>query len=129
VSQSEQQLYILGQGGRYDQLLGLYHPQHTAAPGIGFSFNLEPLHSRLLSSAILPQTLPPRDWLIVAQTPQAQTAALHYAQKLRNTSEVVRVELDLGGRSPAQLRDYALNCPIKAIAWVQADGSAKIESV
>lgn len=129
VSQSGQQLYILGQGGRYDQLLGLYHPQQTPAPGIGFSFNLEPLHSRLLFSGILPQTLPTRDWLIVAQTPQAQTAALHYAQKLRNAPEVVRVELDLGGRSPTELRDYALDCHIKAIAWVQADGSAKIENV
>ncbi len=129
VSQSQQQLHILGQGGRYDRLLGLYHPQHSSAPGIGFSFNIEPLHSRLLKSEILPQTLPPTDWLIVAQSPQAKTAALHYAQRLRNVPEVVRVELDLGGRSPAELRDYALNCHIKNIAWVQGDGDVKIESL
>jgi ATP phosphoribosyltransferase regulatory subunit len=129
VSQSQQQLHILGQGGRYDRLLGLYHPQHSPAPGIGFSFNIEHLHSRLLKSEILPQTLPPTDWLIVPQSPQSKTAALHYAQRLRNVPEAVRIELDLGGRSPAQLRDYALNCHIKNIAWVQADGDVKIESL
>ena len=30
------QSHILGQGGRYDKLLGLYHPQGKSSPGIGF---------------------------------------------------------------------------------------------
>lgn len=34
VSDNEAQARILGQGGRYDQLLGLYHPQAETIPGI-----------------------------------------------------------------------------------------------
>jgi len=36
VSDIEAQTRILGQG-RYDQLLGLYHPQGETIPGIGFA--------------------------------------------------------------------------------------------
>jgi ATP phosphoribosyltransferase regulatory subunit len=128
VSQTENQLCILGQGGRYDELLGLYHPQGIAAPGIGFSLNLEDLHLCLLSTSDLPQQTPPIDWLVVAETPQAEVAAFIYAQKLRNQEPLVRVEVDLGGRSPQAIRDYAHSCRINRLAWVREDGEAKIET-
>ncbi|MDJ0691022.1 MAG: ATP phosphoribosyltransferase regulatory subunit [Xenococcaceae cyanobacterium MO_188.B32] len=49
VSDRDNQSYIIGQGGRYDRLLGLYHPQGETSPGIGFAFNIEDLHSCLLT--------------------------------------------------------------------------------
>lgn len=129
VSQSENQLCILGQGGRYDELLGVYHPQGKAAPGIGFSLNLEDLHLCLLSSAVLPQQTPPIDWLVVAETPQAQAAAFIYAQRLRNKEPQLRVEVDLGGRSPQAIRDYARRCRINRLAWVREDLEALVETL
>lgn len=131
VSQADGQLRILGQGGRYDQLLGVYHPQHRSAPGIGFCLNLEDLHACLLSVATsdLPQATPPLDWLVIAQTPQAEAAAFAYAQRLRDSEHWLRVEIELGGRSPAQIRKYARYCSIKNLAWVAADGSPRLETL
>ncbi|MBF2020985.1 MAG: ATP phosphoribosyltransferase regulatory subunit [Hydrococcus sp. C42_A2020_068] len=129
VSQSENQLCILGQGGRYDELLGIYHPQGKAAPGIGFSLNLEDLHLCLLFSAALPQQTPPIDWLVVAETPQAQAAAFIYAQRLRNKEPRLRVEVDLGGQSPQAIRDYARRCRINCLAWVREDLEALVETL
>lgn len=129
VSQSGQNLHILAQGGRYDRLLGLYHPQRQSAPGIGFSVNLEPLHTCLLQANGLPAEVPSSDWLVIAQNPAARIAAFHYAQKLRQSSDLLRVELDLGQRSPLELREYARHCRIHHLAWIQEDGSVKIEEI
>ena len=41
VSLINNQCYLLGQGGRYDHLLELYHPQQISNPGIGFSLNIQ----------------------------------------------------------------------------------------
>ncbi|PSO66013.1 MAG: ATP phosphoribosyltransferase regulatory subunit [Cyanobacteria bacterium QS_7_48_42] len=119
----------VGQGGRYDQLLGVYHPHRKSAPGIGFVLNLEDLHTCLLSTHQLPQQTPASDWLVIPQSPQAEAAAFVYAQKLRNSQHLVRVEIDLGGRSPEQIREYARSCSITRLAWVQADGSPRIETL
>lgn len=129
ISRTQNQLRILGQGGRYDQLLGVYHPQKQSAPGIGFSLNIEDLHACVLalSSSELPKTSPLVDWLVVPQTPQAEAAAFSYAQTLRTSECLVRVEMDLGERSPEQIRDYARSCSIKNIAWLQADGTPILE--
>ena len=120
---------VLGQGGRYDQLLGLYHPQGDTYPGIGFCLNIEDLHHILLSGSQLPRQTPASDWLVVPDTPQAETAAFTYAQKLRDSKHLVRVEMDLGGRSPAEIREYARHRRITYIAWIKVDGTPAIETV
>jgi ATP phosphoribosyltransferase regulatory subunit len=129
VSRGGDRLHILGQGGRYDELLSVYHPQSKASPGIGFSLNLEDLHVCLLSTSALPEQTPPIDWLIVPKTPQAEATAFIYAQNLKNSDPKIRVEIDLGGRSPEGIRDYARSCRILRLAWVEDDGSAIVETV
>lgn len=120
---------VLGQGGRYDQLLGLYHPQGESYPGIGFCLNLEDLHYILLSSSQLPRHTPASDWLVVPKTPQADAAAFTYAQKLRDSEHLVRVEMNLGERSPADIREYARRRRITYIAWIEASGTPTIETL
>lgn len=129
VSYTEQQLLILAQGGRYDQLLSVYHPQKESAPGIGFSLNLENVHHSLLLTPHLPQETPPLDWLVIPQTPDAESAALIHAQTLRKSPELLRVALDIGGRSPEAIRDDARQMRVKQLAWVEAEGQIKIESL
>jgi ATP phosphoribosyltransferase regulatory subunit len=119
----------LGQGGRYDQLLGLYHPQGKTYPGIGFTLNIEDLHYILLSSSQLPREIPASDWLVVPQTSQAEAAAFSYAQKLRDSEHLVRVEMDLGQRSPADIREYARRRRITYIAWITAEGTPTLETI
>jgi ATP phosphoribosyltransferase regulatory subunit len=129
VSDHDAGARVLGQGGRYDQLLGLYHPQGETYPGIGFCLNLEDLHYILLSSSQLPRQTPAIDWLVVPQTKEAQAAAFAYAQKLRTSEHLVRVEMDLGERSPTDIQEYARNRRITYIAWIKADGTPEIETV
>jgi ATP phosphoribosyltransferase regulatory subunit len=129
VSDTESSQRVLGRGGRYDQLLGLYHPQGETYPGIGFVLFIEDLHYILLSSSQLPRQTPASDWLVVPQTPQAEAAAFAHAQKLRDSKHVVRVEMDLGERSPAEIREYARRSHITYIAWIQADGTPTIETL
>lgn len=129
VSDTEAQPRILGQGGRYDQLLELYHPQSTTIPGIGFVLNIEDLQQVLLSSDRLPQTTPVTHWLVVPEAPQAYAAAFAYAEKLRSSTHLVRVEMDLAGREPDAIRDYARNRRIQQIAWIKAEDLPQIEPV
>ena len=128
VSDSDQ-ARILGQGGRYDQLLGLYHPQAETSPGIGFALNIEDLHQVLLSNHQLPQQTPASNWLVVPEMPQAYAAAFAYAKTLRNSPHLVRVEVDLGGREPDTIREYARRRLIHQIACIKAEGLPIIESV
>ncbi len=127
LSQGEHQLLTLAQGGRYDQLLSVYHPQKEASPGIGFSLNIEDLYTKLLKTAHLPQILPQIDWLVIPQSPQAAAAAFHYAQNLRQAAEKIRVEMEIGDRTPQDIREYARHCRIKSLVWVNELGEAKIE--
>lgn len=129
VVSNKTQPQILGRGGRYDQLLKLYHPQGVTIPGIGFMLNIEDLHQVLLSSNQLPQATPASNWLVVPQTPQAYAAAFSYAEKLRNSIHLVRVEMDLGGRDPLEIREYARHRRIQQIAWIKTTGSPIIEPV
>jgi ATP phosphoribosyltransferase regulatory subunit len=130
VSSSQSGARVLAQGGRYDQLLGLYHPQGKTEPGIGFSFNIEDLHQVLLGMNQLPQQAPSSDWLVVPETPQAYTAAFAYAEKLRESTQLVRVEMELGRRENVEdLRDYARRRGIHQIAWVNGEGIPRIETV
>ncbi len=121
------QSYLLGEGGRYDRLLGLYHPQGETSPGIGFSLNIEDLHSCLLTTDRLPQQTPASNYLVVATTPQVESKAFQYARQLRHQGELTRVEIDLGGRSEAEIKEYARSCRIERLIWLQEDGSERIE--
>ncbi|MBG1260225.1 ATP phosphoribosyltransferase regulatory subunit [Nostoc commune] len=127
VNDTESQARILGRGGRYDQLLGLYHPQGENIPGIGFGLNIEDLYQVLLSTQQLPQATPTSDWLVVPERASANAFAFAYAQKLRDSTDLVRVEIDLGGRDADAIRQYARDRSIAQIAWMKADGSQKIE--
>ncbi|WP_375468159.1 ATP phosphoribosyltransferase regulatory subunit [uncultured Nostoc sp.] len=129
VTDTESQTRVLGRGGRYDQLLGLYHPQGENIPGIGFGLNIEDLYQVLLSTQQLPQIIPASNWLVVSETPSANAFAFAYAQKLRDSTDLVRVEIDLGGRDADAIRQYARDRSIAQIAWIKADGSPKIESL
>ncbi|MBW4691500.1 MAG: ATP phosphoribosyltransferase regulatory subunit [Lyngbya sp. HA4199-MV5] len=128
VNTSEAGQHVLGQGGRYDQLLGLYHPEGQTYPGIGFALQLEHLHQVLLPTGQLPDRTPGSDWLVVPDSPQAYAAALVYAQTLRN-SDAARVELDLAARSAEEAHSYAQQRRIAQIAWIKPDGKAVIETV
>jgi ATP phosphoribosyltransferase regulatory subunit len=127
VNDTDGRATILGRGGRYDQLLGLYHPQGENIPGIGFALNIEDLYQILAEKQQLPQDTPASNWLVVAQTTSAIAPAFTYAQKLRDTSDLVRVEMDLGGRDAQVIRQYASDRRIAQIAWIQADGSPIVE--
>ncbi|MBC6429503.1 ATP phosphoribosyltransferase regulatory subunit [Nostoc sp. HG1] len=127
VNDTESQARVLGRGGRYDQLLGLYHPQGENIPGIGFGLSIEDLYQVLLSTGQLPQATPTSDWLVVPETASANAFAFAYAQKLRDSTDLVRVEIDLGGRDADAIRQYARDRGITQIAWMKADGSPKIE--
>ncbi len=129
VSVQDNTTRILGQGGRYDKLLELYHPQQKGAPGIGFALSLDDLHSCLLNTSKLPQETLASDWLVIPQTPLAEVAAFTYAQKLRDSEPLVRVELELTGNSPEQIREYARNRRLKRLAWVQEDGVPVVEEL
>ena len=121
---------VLGQGGRYDQLLGLYNPIGETYPGIGFSLNIEEIHQVLLSIGQLPIQTPASNWLVVPTTPEAYVAAFAYAQKIRESTNLVRVEVDLGGQNTqAAIRDYARDRRISQIAWVDTEGLPKIEAL
>ncbi|MEH2042398.1 ATP phosphoribosyltransferase regulatory subunit [Nostoc sp.] len=129
VNDTESQARVLGRGGRYDQLLGLYHPQGENIPGVGFGLNIEDLYQVLLSTQQLPHETPASDWLVAPETPSANAIAFVYAQKLRDSIDLVRVEIDLGGRDAEAIRQYARDRGIAQIAWIKADGSPTIESL
>lgn len=124
---TNQQWQILGQGGRYDHLLEIYHPQGESLPGIGFALNIEALHACLLSTSDLPKQTTPVDWLVIPEDDKAISAAILYAQKLRNSKHLVRVELDLGRGDRSTIQAYARDCNILHLAWVDPEGTAKVE--
>lgn len=123
------QWHILGQGGRYDQLISVYHPQGESAPGIGFALNIEDLHRVLVETNGIPEQRLASDWLVIPQKPENNADAFVYAQKLRNSEHQVKVEMDLTGKDPETITQYARERGIKRLAWMQADGSAKIENI
>ncbi|MEG3876349.1 ATP phosphoribosyltransferase regulatory subunit [Microcoleus sp. herbarium7] len=130
VSSSKSGQRVLGQGGRYDKLLGLFDPQGQNSPGIGFCLNIEDLHQVLLTEGQLPTETPASEWLVVPQTPEASAAAFDYARKLRESSDLIRVEIDLENReTEEEAREYARDRRIAQIAWVNAEGLPTIETV
>lgn len=129
VSDSHSGSRILGQGGRYDQLLGLYHPLGETKPSIGFSLTIEELHQVLLEMGQLPANIPSSDCLVVAKTPQAEAAAFAFAEHLRQ-SEGAQVQMELSGSDDSEaLRKYARRRGIAQIAWVDTQGSPTLEVI
>ncbi len=120
---------VLGQGGRYDQLLGLFHPQGQSIPSIGFSLQMEQLHQILLPTGQLPDQTPASDWLVVSETPQTHAIAFAHAQKLRESTHPLQVELDLSGTSREAIRDYARRRGIAQIVWMDINGSPVDETL
>lgn len=115
---------VLGQGGRYDQLLSLYNPQRQAIPGVGFCLNLEDLHQTLLPLDVLPKQTPPSDCLVVATSPAAHKAAFQYAQTQRRSPQAPRIEVSLDDPFDAeQVRTYARDRQIGEIVWIDGNGS------
>ncbi len=130
VSSINSKAYILAQGGRYDKLLEIYHPQNKSAAGIGFCFNLEDVHSCLLkNSSKLPNSIPPSDWLVIPQNKSAAQNAFTYAQNLRNKDNNLRVELNLQLQTPAEIKKYAKTEQIKYLAWIDELGKETIEEI
>ena len=120
---------VLGQGGRYDQLLKLYHPQGETCPGIGFCLNIEDLHQVLLTTEQLPTQTPAIDCLVGATTPQAYAAAFTHANQLRATDRLVRVEVELSDRTAEATRHYAQKRRIRRVVWVGVDGVSQVEEM
>lgn len=129
VSLKDNKPYILAQGGRYNQLLQLYHPQKKSSPGIGFSFNIEDLHSCLLNTPNLPKITPPSDWLVIPKNSASTKQAFDYAQQLRSSENLMRVEIDLEFRTPDNIRKYAENEGILNLAWIDENGQVSIEQL
>ncbi len=129
VSDTELGARVLGRGGRYDQLLGLYHPQGENIPGIGFALNLEDLYQVVNKSQQLPQSIPVSNWLVVPENQNAYAAAFSHAEKLRTSTHLVRVEMQLTAKNKDEIRQYARDRGITQIAWVKADGLPTIESI
>ena len=127
VSFQDHQSYILAEGGRYDRLLGLYHPQGKTSPGIGFYLSIEDLYSCLLSTEQLPQQAPKSDCLVIPTTKEVKATALKYARKLRDDS--VKVELELSDRTQAAILQYAKTYRIKQLIWIEADGTPRVEAL
>ena len=123
------QAQVLGRGGRYDQLLGLYNPRGENIPGIGFELSIDDLYQVLSSTQQLPQTIPSSNWLVVPEGDNAQVATFAYAQKLRDSADLIRVEMELGGKDPQGVREYARERSIAQIVWIKSDGTGRIETV
>jgi ATP phosphoribosyltransferase regulatory subunit len=124
---------ILGQGGRYDELLGVYHPQSESIPGIGFSLEIERLHQALLPTGQLPNRTRASEKLVVAESADVYPLALAHAQKLRELHPLIQVEIYL--RSPDGTKAIDRNCicdharqqSISEIVWIRPDASIAVE--
>lgn len=128
VVRTEHTCEVVGQGGRYDNLLSLFHPEHRSYPGVGFVLNGETLQQILQMH--LPHTVADSDWLVVPTVPAAAAAAITHAQALRQTEPLTRVELSLDPSvSESTLRQFASGRTIANIAWVSAQGDVRVENL
>ena len=124
---------ILGQGGRYDELLSTYHPQSESIPSIGFSLEIERLHQALLPTGQLPKRTTTSEKLVVAESVEVYPIALAQSQLLRELNPAAPVEIYL--RSPdgtvtidrETIYDHARQQSILEIVWIRANGSIDVE--
>jgi len=137
INQTATGYNILAQGGRYDTLLELYHPQGKDVAGIGFVINVDDVQKLLAPRGHLPQTTPSSDWLVVPTSSDATSAAFAYAQRLRQSATLIRVEValesvsrsDSSGADRETIRQSARTHQITKIAWIDADGTPDIETL
>jgi len=130
INQTATGYNILAQGGRYDTLLSLYHPQGKGVPGIGFVLNMDDVQRLLAPRGQIPQATPATDWLVVPKSPSAAAAAFTYAQRIRSAANLVRVEVELQSADNMNtIRAQAKQRRIQQIAWVDEDGTPHIEAV
>ena len=129
ISSVENKAYVLAQGGRYDKLLEMYHPQNESCAGIGFCFNIESLHACLLNDDRLPDSIPPSDWLVIPKNIACARTAFKYAQDLRSKESNLRVELNLQLENNEQIKEYAQTEGIKYLAWIDESGNAQVQSL
>lgn len=116
--------HIVAQGGRYDQLLGIYHPKGVSYPSIGFCLTLEEIQQALGAKLSAPLNSP--SCLVVALTPAAIPAAFAYAADLRQTQKGA-IELELEFRDPDMVRNHGRSRGIAQIAWIDAQGAVNFE--
>lgn len=130
ASRQATEVKILGQGGRYDQLVGVYHPQHESLPGIGFCLNIEALQQVLQGGDRLPKEIPASECLVVPLTSPAWGAAFAYAETLRSQTPSIRVQVNLlEWETQEEVRNYAKERRIAQIAWMDAQGNPQVESL
>lgn len=130
VANTPQGRQVVGKGGRYDNLLGVFDPKGRSYPGIGFMMNVENLHQALAGTGYLPTAIPPSDWLVVPKTPPAAIAAFQYAQTIREAEAIVRVELYLEPEDDVDtIRQRARDRNISRIAWISEARPPEIETV
>lgn len=128
VVRTEHTCEVVGQGGRYDNLLSLFHPEHKSYPGVGFVLNGETLQQILQPQ--LPNVVAESDWLVAPATPAAAATAITHAQSLRQADTLTRVELSLDPSVPKDtLRQFASQRKIANIAWVSEQGDVRVESI
>ncbi len=120
---------IISQGGRYDQLLGTYHPQGRSHPSVGFSWNIEALHKSLDQHSLLPQRTPSSDWLVVPLAPNVLAQAFAHANQLRKDTVPQRVEMYLAGDKEEDIISYARSEGILHIAWIDGSGNITEQSL
>jgi len=127
VSRTGSAYQSIGRGGRYDQLLGVYHPQQQSMPGVGFFLGIEDLHRVLLPTDQLPSDPPKLDWLVVPQTAHAYPSAFRYARELRTQKNMVVEICLLPDQSADAVQTYARHRQATYIAWVNAEGQTQLE--
>ncbi|MGD1903468.1 MAG: ATP phosphoribosyltransferase regulatory subunit [Geitlerinemataceae cyanobacterium] len=122
---------VLGKGGRYDDLLGLYHPTGESRPGVGFGLCIEDLQQALQTGDRLPATTCATDWLVAPKTPAARAATHVHARQLRAENPDARVEVALEeiATSADVVSEYARRRRVQHLAWVAADGSVEVEAL
>jgi len=108
----------IAQGGRYDQLLGLYHPKGLSHPGIGFCLNLENL--KKVSAAHLPDQISACACLVVPESADYVQIAFAHAAKLRKDSSLEHgvIEVYLHYDLAEQVENYARSRNVQQIAWI-----------
>jgi len=113
---------LLGQGGRYDQLLASYgHP----APGAGFALNLDALQQVLQETGRLGGlSRASGGVLVVPEADAARPHALREAARLRRTA-AGPVELELLGRRQQAVYEHARARGLAEVVEVEADGSVR----
>jgi ATP phosphoribosyltransferase regulatory subunit len=126
----ENGVWTLGQGGRYDHLMALYHPERQGSAGIGFSLNIEELQQVLLVGGHLPQRPPTSQWLVVPTAETASAAALDQLKRLQAEHPQAGVELYLDPvTQPQTVRQFASQRSIAQLLWVEPNGQVKTEAL